>query len=390
MIKIQIDPIIKKVLCYTKVAQNTQIYKSDILVEESAVPEFDTPCLYVDGEFIEITDENYDGSLERLNSQIAELSQVDDNNYFINLYMEGKSMTAARTATFERKEQRELLYKQREQLLAEHQENVTSHYLAENRKLDSALDCKYYSSVILLIKHENRYLKEWIDWHLQLGFDHIYIYDNGTDEKVIEVVEKYDADIQKKITVTDWSGHHNHIQQDAYNHFMENFKTETRWGLFIDSDEFLRFTDGVTINVNEFLKGYEDYTEVWGYEVEFNANGQEKYENAPVRERFTKQVDTREGFYWKNFIQVNRIDSFLMHYAYYDERKHQMFKNEQSNQDLFVIEHYYTKSWEEWQWKIKERGGADPCYHKALKEFFEYNPEMKYLDTGEHAVQAYE
>lgn len=150
MIKIQIDPITKKVLCYTKVAPNTQIYKSDILVEESAVPEFDTPCLYVDGEFIEITDENYDGSLERLNSQIAELSQVDDNNYFINLYMEGKSMTAARTATLERKEQRELLYKQREQLLAEHQENVTSHYLAENRKLDSALDCKYYSSVILL------------------------------------------------------------------------------------------------------------------------------------------------------------------------------------------------------------------------------------------------
>lgn len=55
-----------------------------------------------------------------------------------------------------------------------------------------------------------------------------------------------------------------------------------------------------------------------------------------------------------------------------------------------MIDHYYTKSWEEWCWKIKERGGADPNYHKALREFFYYNPDMKYLDTGEQAVQAYE
>ena len=390
MIKIQVDPITKKVLCYTKVAPNTQIYKGDILVEESAVPRFDNPSMYVDGEFVEITEENYDGSIEKMSSQIAELSEIDDNDYFINLYMEGKTMTAARAATLERKEQRDKLYEQREKLLNEHREKIDAHYLAENRKLDRTLECKYYSSVILLIKHENRYLQEWIDWHLAQGFDHIYIYDNGTEEKVTEVVVGYSAEIKEKITVVDWSEHHNHIQQDAYNHFMEHFRTDTRWGLFIDSDEFLRFTDGVTTNVNEFLKSYEDYTEIWGYEVEYNANGHEKYKDAPVRERFTKQVDTREGFYWKNFIQVNRIDSFLMHYAYYDERKHLMFKNEQSNQDLFVIDHYYTKSWEEWQWKIKERGGADPHYHKALREFFEYNPELRHLDTGENAYQAYE
>ena len=117
---------------------------------------------------------------------------------------------------------------------------------------------------------------------------------------------------------------------------------------------------------------------------------QETYEDKPVRERFTRQTDVREGFYWKNFIQVNRIDSFLMHYAYYDESKHLLFKDDQSNQDLFVIDHYYTKSWEEWQKKIMERGGADPNYHKVLREFFFYNPDMAYLDTGENAVQSYE
>ena len=256
--------------------------------------------------------------------------------------------------------------------------------------MDAALECKYYTAVVLLIKNENRYLKEWLDWHLSIGFQHIYIYDNGDIDHVQDIVDTYNADVQQMITVVDWTGHHTHIQQDAYNHFMSNYKQDVRWGLFIDSDEFLRFTDEVTTDVNAFLKAYEEYTEVWGYEVEYDANGQEKYENKPVRERFTRRTDAREGFYWKNFVQVNRIDSFLMHYAYYDPAKHLVFKNEQSNQDLFVIDHYYTKSWEEWQWKIKERGGADPNYHKALREFFYYNPDMAYLDTGENVHQAYE
>lgn len=389
MIKLQVDPISKRIISYTKVMPNTQVYKGDILVKENAVLEIENPCLYIDGEFVEINDENYDASLENLNKEISELSKMNDNDYFISLYLDGKTMVTARNEVLNRKQKLEEMQKTRDDIIKLRERDVKEYYLKQNREVDNKLNYLYYSSVILLIKHENRYLKEWLDWHLSLGFEHVYIYDNGTQEKVDEVINTYVASEKEKITVIDWSGSHAHIQQDAYNHFMKNYKQDSRWGLFIDSDEFLRFTNGVT-NVNNFLKDYEDYTEIWGYEVEFNANGQESYVDKPVRERFTNQVNTREGFYWKNFIQVNRIDSFLMHYAYYDSSRNLMFKNEQSNQDLFVIEHYYTKSWEEWQWKIKERGGADPHYHKALKEFFVYNPDMKHLDTGENAYQGYE
>ena len=389
MIKLQVDPITNKVLSYTKVLSNTLIYKDDIIIDEASLPEMNNEYMYIDGEFVEINGDNYDASLEKLNKEIREISNVSDTERFVSLYLEGKTMSAAKNEVLDRKQRFENLTKQREIILQEKEIKLRNHYLQMNRIEDNKLNCLYYSSVILLIKHENRYLKEWIDWHLSLGFEHVYIYDNGTEEKVDEIVDEYSTKIKNKITVIDWSGSHAHIQQDAYNHFMENYKQDTRWGLFIDSDEFLRFTNGIS-DVNTFLKDYEDYTEVWGYEVEYNANGHETYEDSPVRSRFTHQVDTREGFYWKNFIQVNRIDSFLMHYAYYDKQKNLMFKNEQSNQDLFVIEHYYTKSWEEWQWKIKERGGADPHYHKALKEFFVYNPDMAHLDTGENTYQKYE
>lgn len=391
MIKIKIDPLTKKVLSYTKVQSNTPVYSTDIIVNDSELSNLlMTPTLYSNGELVEITSENYNFEIEDINKLISEISKISDNDYFMQMIMNGSDISEARDAVKSRKEEYRVLSAQRDELIAQHQEEINQYYLEQNKSIDESLDCKYYSSVILLIKNENRYLKEWLDWHLSIGFQHIYIYDNGDIDNVQDIVDTYDADIQEMITIVDWTGHHAHIQQDAYNHFMSNYKQDVRWGLFIDSDEFLRFTDGTTTDVNAFLKAYEDYTEVWGYEVEYDANGQEKYENKPVRERFTRRTDAREGFYWKNFIQVNRIDSFLMHYAYYDPAKHLVFKNEQSNQNLFVIDHYYTKSWEEWQWKIKDRGGADPNYHKALREFFYYNPDMSYLDTGENVQQAYE
>ena len=392
MIKLMIDGLTGKILGYTKVRSNTCIYKDDVLVEENELAGMKIENAYwVDGKVInkEETD-GYYAEMAALEEEIRENQQTDAESSLLDYLVKGSTLTAAIKKIKSVREKIQSLTDQREALKEERRKAIREYYLSRNRVRDALLECEFYSAVILLIKDENRYLKEWLDWHLNLGFEHVYIYDNGEKDHVQDIIDLYAAETQQKITVIDWTGHHTHIQQDAYNHFLSNHKKDVRWGLFIDSDEFLRFTDGETTDVNTFLRSYEDYTEVWGYEVEYDANGQETYEDKPVRERFTRQTDVREGFYWKNFIQVNRIDSFLMHYAYYDESKHLLFKDDQSNQDLFVIDHYYTKSWEEWQKKIMERGGADPNYHKVLREFFFYNPDMAYLDTGENAVQSYE
>ena len=392
MIKLKIDPITRKILGYSQVLDNTKVYHDDILMEDEELYglDFTGGLLYTTDESIVESKDCVDEIVE-LRNELDELSKESEHDYFMRLIVDEEvELTEARGLVKERRQRIDELNALIEDKQEEHKQKIKEYYILIDRENDASLDTKYYSSVIMVIKHENRYLKEWLDWHLSLGFDHIYLYDNGMEEKVIEVIHTYPDDVQDKITVTDWSGHHKHLQQNAYEHFMDNFKQDVRWGIFIDSDEFVRFTDGKTTNVNDFLKDYEDYTEIWGYEVEYDANGQETYEDKPVRERFTRQTNVREGFYWKNFVQPNRISGWLMHYAQYNPEKHFLFKNEESNQDLFVIDHYYTKSWEEWQWKIKERGGADPVYHKALKEFFYYNPDMAYLDNGENAVQAYE
>lgn len=389
MYKIDIDPITNKIKQYTSIDENTPIYNDDLIVDDSELSEI------INSEKQALLDSkkisSYEFNIKILNEKLSKLTREDEKDCLVRLLVdEMKDLSEVREIIKQRRSEIDELKKQIEIKVNEHETEIREYWIGKDTEADTSIAFKYYSSVILLIKDENRYLREWIDWHLNTGFDHIYIYDNGVKEKVIQILYELPGEIQNKITVIDWSGHHTHIQQDAYNHFLNTYKKEVRWGLFIDSDEFVKFTDGKTTNVNDFLKDYEDYTEIWGYEIEYNANGKEFYEDKPVKERFTKTVDVRDGYFWKNFVQVNRISHFTMHYAQYNDQKHFLFTNENRNSDLFVIEHYYTKSWEEWNRKIKERGGADPNYHKILSEFFIYNPDMKYLDTGEKVCQAYE
>ena len=88
MIKLQVDPITNKVLSYTKVLSNTLIYKDDIIIDEASLPEMNNEYMYIDGEFVEINGDNYDASLEKLNKEIREISNVSDTERFVSLYLE--------------------------------------------------------------------------------------------------------------------------------------------------------------------------------------------------------------------------------------------------------------------------------------------------------------
>ena len=41
----------------------------------------------------------------------------------------------------------------------------------ENKQIKVALCC--------MAKKENLYLREWVEYHLEMGFTHIFIYDNN-------------------------------------------------------------------------------------------------------------------------------------------------------------------------------------------------------------------
>ena len=103
-----------------------------------------------------------------------------------------------------------------------------------------------------LVKHEDKYILQWIKYHMFLGIDAFIIYDNSTDNYNLgKLLEQY---IQKNIVVLiEWRypyfiNRHMYAQPVQLNHSLYAFKNCTYIG-FMDIDEYLNPQKNYT-NIN--------------------------------------------------------------------------------------------------------------------------------------------
>jgi cytochrome c-type biogenesis protein CcmH/NrfG len=110
-----------------------------------------------------------------------------------------------------------------------------------------------YLSLCLMCKDENDYLPEWLDYHILMGVDRFYIYDNESQISLRESLKEY---IERGwVVVVDISG--KAMQLYSYDHCLQTFGANTFWLGFIDTDEFL--VPKTTLDLKELLKDYESY-----------------------------------------------------------------------------------------------------------------------------------
>lgn len=258
---------------------------------------------------------------------------------------------------------------------------------------------KYYCSVCLIIRDENEYLQEWLEWHIGQGIQHFYIYDHGSKQPVKDFIKTLDGSVAETVTVIDFGGRHAFAQHEAYNDCLERFGAESRWIGFIDSDEFVKIKNGKSMT--EFLKDYEQYGGLFIGWVVYNAGGQVKKSALPVTQRFTvkapPEIDKGLG---KTFAQSRYMLYMLTHNGYMragypvvDENKNAVkeadLRQPDLTTDLICVNHYYTKSYQEWVEKLS-RGSCDPYYFRKYYDFFSYNPDMTYCNENRFPVQEYE
>ena len=99
----------------------------------------------------------------------------------------------------------------------------------------NSIQKKYTISICGIFKNEAPYLKEWIEYHLLIGIDHFYLYNNNSEDDYKSILQPY---IKKGlITLTEWPDIPGQIS--AYKHWYENYRHETKWCTFLDLDEFL-------------------------------------------------------------------------------------------------------------------------------------------------------
>ena len=140
----------------------------------------------------------------------------------------------------------------------------------------------------LICKKENLYIKEFINHYKNLGYNHIFIYDNNDiqGEKLEEIIK--DEIDNEFVTIINYRGAKNKPQFRVYIDCYEKYNKKYDWLSFFDADEFLELIPK-GIKIQEFLDN-ERYT--YCQNVKFNwvlysDDNQIHYHNKPVQERFT-------------------------------------------------------------------------------------------------------
>jgi hypothetical protein len=90
------------------------------------------------------------------------------------------------------------------------------------------------------------YIIEWIEHHLNLGFDKIVIYDN---KSVIPVVYEH-----PNVEIIKWDKQI--IGFNTYNDYLTNHQYDDIWTAFIDEDEFINTNN---VDIKEVMNNFQNY-----------------------------------------------------------------------------------------------------------------------------------
>ena len=265
-------------------------------------------------------------------------------------------------------------------------------------------------AVCAIGRQENRYAKEWVEHYKKLGVKKIFIYDNyfGQEERLQDVLDNYvKKGFVEIIDVHDKPD----MQNRVYNHCYKMHGHEYAWIGFFDFDELLRLKEKQTIS-----KAMEKYTDADMVLVNWRImtdNGLTRYDDRPMAKRFIKPMpidqhvkyDRPENEHVKCLIRggIDGIDFHTTHNPHCADIPRMKCVNpsgEPVHQGAFApidhkvmwIDHYFTKTAEEWMLVKLSRGyhgmekrTAEIISHQ-VERFFAINertPEKEAILRGE-------
>ncbi len=158
----------------------------------------------------------------------------------------------------------------------------------------------HYLALCAIAKDEDRYLPEWIHYHILVGVERFIIYDNDSATPIAQILAEYvKAGI---VTVIPVSGKDRQIP--AYGHCLREFGPRFRWIGFLDLDEFLVLKD--TRDARILLSEYEEHGGLAVNWVMFGSSGHVTSPSGLQIENYvTRLRDT--NFHVKSIVQPPRV-----------------------------------------------------------------------------------
>jgi hypothetical protein len=219
--------------------------------------------------------------------------------------------------------------------------------------------------ICCIAKNEDLYINEWINYHLNLGFSKIYIYDNSFKNLLKDLNSN-------KIKVIHYPGACK--QYLAYNDFLKTYSFNHMYAAIIDCDEFIVLKKHD--NINHFLEDYNIDTGICINWKLFGSNGHIKYSSEPVLERFTMcqndlNIHVKCIIKCCNVFEYNNPHCPTNYFGSIKDTNNNIIIgpfNSTGTYDVAQINHYFTKSKEEFELK-RLRGMADNNKIRNLDDF---------------------
>lgn len=195
-------------------------------------------------------------------------------------------------------------------------------------------------------------MKEWIDFHRLAGVDHFYFYDNDSSDNLKEVLQPY---IDEGIVEYE-ACPGKRPQCEAYNRAVKAHRWDCRYMGFIDDDEFVYCVDqkqSIKDVLHEVLDGNNDAVTLTVDRANFGSSGHEKADySVGVLDPVSQQL-----------IQAPPVA------------------------DKIIINHYYTKSREEYLKTISRGDGYHLDVQRAESSFDAVNKDHN--DVFDDAIVKY-
>lgn len=146
-----------------------------------------------------------------------------------------------------------------------------------------------------MVRNEEPYIDEWLEFHCMMGVEHFFIYDNGSTDATVQKLRQ--SPHANRITVIDWAnflagwegvaGPIGRMQRLAMLHCIANYGHMAEWLGFIDTDEFLY--PAKANSLLDVLADYDDLESLSVYWTMFGTSGHVGKPDGLVTENFTRR-----------------------------------------------------------------------------------------------------
>jgi len=243
----------------------------------------------------------------------------------------------------------------------------------------------YYLSISAIFRQETKWLKEWLDYHINRGVEHFYLYNNDLDpEEAAGTLKPYcDRGVVESIHVPE-----NGIQLILMQDILKKAAGKTEWLALIDLDEFIfprRNSD-----IREILDNYQKFSALT---VNWMIYGTSGYHSSPPDQINHLLWRAEDAFSVNQHVKtilkpdlaipecIPNPHAFYYHTGHAVGEKYQVVDSpfQEYSGEIIRINHYVLRSVRDY-WDVKVKRGLASWSHDRGQEFFDHHDRNEVFD----------